>query len=191
MPANPETSVLVQMMQEMVLSMREMSQSNQRIVDMYQARDKGIAVPTTVWIDKVKTSEALQRGEESVHTNPLFVDLFPPRSSAKQPVKLKPLQVEPLRKETTVQPQVYKWDDPGLYQATWGTQPGTQPTAHPLPAQLQPQTAPPAHSPMPQQNIPIFGPFSEPVVTMHTNVYSGQDVRAEDWVPHGFHEPWT
>lgn len=25
---------------------------------------------------------------------------------------------------------------------------------------------------------------------MHTNVYSGQDVRAEEWAPHGFHEPW-
>lgn len=57
--------------------MREMSQSNQRMIDMYQAREKGTMVPTSmIGVDR-KTPEVLEQGEESVHTNPLYAELFP------------------------------------------------------------------------------------------------------------------
>lgn len=108
-----------------------------------------------------------------------------------QPAKIKH-RVEPPKREATVQPRVYKQDDPSLYQATWGTQPGTQSEPHSLPAQPQPQLTQPMHGPLSQQALPIFGPFSEPVATMQANVYSGQDVRAEDWTPQLPHvEPWA
>lgn len=61
----------------------------------------------------------------------------------------------------------------------------------PLSGQPQQQLTQPMRGTGSQQTIPIFGPFREPVATMQTNAYSGQDVRAEDWAHHGPHEPWV
>lgn len=62
-------------------------------------------VPTgMIGVDKGKTPEVLEQGEESVHTNPLYAELFPQKPAMEQPVKIKP-RVEPPKRDVTAQPR--------------------------------------------------------------------------------------
>lgn len=94
----------------------------------------------------------------------------------------KPPKGEPPKRDIVAQPQTFKRDDPNLYQATWGTQLGTQPVTQPMHGPMQQQLTQPMYGSIPQQSMPIYGPFGEPVATMQANTYSDQDVRLEDWV---------
>lgn len=166
-PANPKTAELVQMMREVVVSLREVTQYNQKVMELYRSAEKLPVTTPPGGAAKIggkgKTVDMAEYGERSVHTNPLYADVLKQGivKDQQSDARAKPHKADQIRREGGPNGQTFKRDDPHLYQATWGTQ-------------------------------PINGSGGMPTVGMHINSYSPQDARAEDWLQNEpFSDAWV
>lgn len=134
-------NIMRQIADQMDRGFKEIVQSTREVADLCRSIGKNPEGPRTPDDDtksKSKLVDGTEPSKETVRDNPLYIDVLKsglksnPRADSSEGSKSigkENVNVSDSTKKDTgatgfYAPMTYKKDDPGLYQATWGTQPG-------------------------------------------------------------------